>query len=120
MRVLYRIPVVHDGIILSIPLAWRKPATKHKKIMELGIPCYSCTSVYGKPALNRKITPAKSFTYHFNPSKCRRKTKSELQTPVEVTGRAGSYSASIPTHKVTVHDRQRGVVHEFVVPEVGS
>jgi hypothetical protein len=27
-------------------------------------------------------------------------------------------SATVPTHKVTVHDRQRGVVHEFVVPEV--
>ncbi|WVZ60124.1 hypothetical protein U9M48_010183 [Paspalum notatum var. saurae] len=26
-------------------------------------------------------------------------------------------SAAVPTHKVTVHDRQRGVVHEFVVPE---
>lgn len=24
----------------------------------------------------------------------------------------------IPTHKVTVHDRQRGVVHNFLVPEV--
>lgn len=90
--------------------------------MELGIPCYSCTSVYGKPALNRKTTTPKSHTYHFNPSKFRRKTTSELQTnPVEVTGRAGnSYPASIPTHKVTVHDRQRGVVHEFVVPEVQS
>ncbi|XP_015865992.2 ferredoxin C 2, chloroplastic [Ziziphus jujuba] len=87
--------------------------------MELGIPCYSCTSVYGKPALNRKTTTPKTHTYHFNPSKFRRKTTSELQTtPVEVTGRAGnSYPASIPTHKVTVHDRQRGVVHEFVVPE---
>nr|CAB3493664.1 unnamed protein product [Digitaria exilis] len=27
-------------------------------------------------------------------------------------------SGAVPTHKVTVHDRQRGVVHEFVVPEV--
>ncbi|OEL37165.1 hypothetical protein BAE44_0001815 [Dichanthelium oligosanthes] len=26
-------------------------------------------------------------------------------------------SAPVPTHKVTVHDRQSGVVHEFVVPE---
>ncbi|RLN42808.1 ferredoxin-1 [Panicum miliaceum] len=26
-------------------------------------------------------------------------------------------AAAVPTHKVTVHDRQRGVVHEFVVPE---
>ncbi|CAN6281881.1 unnamed protein product [Urochloa humidicola] len=26
-------------------------------------------------------------------------------------------SGPVPTHKVTVHDRQTGVVHEFVVPE---
>lgn len=26
-------------------------------------------------------------------------------------------SATVPAHKVTVHDRQRGVIHEFVVPE---
>lgn len=43
---------------------------------------------------------------------------SELQIPVGVTGQAGAYSPSIPSHKVTVHDRQRGVVHEFFVPEV--
>ncbi|XP_066386488.1 uncharacterized protein [Miscanthus floridulus] len=29
-------------------------------------------------------------------------------------------STTVPTHKVTVHDRQRGVVHEFVGPEVHS
>lgn len=27
-------------------------------------------------------------------------------------------SSSVPVHKVTVNDRQRGVVHEFLVPEV--
>ncbi|KAL4202925.1 hypothetical protein AMTRI_Chr02g265910 [Amborella trichopoda] len=30
---------------------------------------------------------------------------------------ASSVISEIPTHKVTVHDRQRGVVHEFLVPE---
>ena len=29
-----------------------------------------------------------------------------------------STSGVVPTHRVTVHDRQRGVTHEFVVPEV--
>lgn len=50
------------------------------------------------------------------------RVSSELQTtPVSSgNGRAGSYSTSVPTHKVTVHDRQRGVVHEFLVPEVQS
>ncbi|KAF3449466.1 hypothetical protein FNV43_RR10194 [Rhamnella rubrinervis] len=85
--------------------------------MELVLPCNSCTSLYGQPAFNRNITSPRSNFYRFNPSLCRSKTTSELQTPVEVTDRAGSYSSSIPTHKVTVHDRQRGVVHEFVVPE---
>ncbi|KGN60404.1 ferredoxin C 2, chloroplastic [Cucumis sativus] len=50
--------------------------------------------------------------------KCRRKTTStELQATVDVAARADSGSPSIPSHKVTVHDRERGVVHEFVVPE---
>lgn len=31
---------------------------------------------------------------------------------------ASASVAAVPTHKVTVHDRQRGVVHEFVVPQV--
>ncbi|GMP95537.1 hypothetical protein CsSME_00044547 [Camellia sinensis var. sinensis] len=44
-------------------------------------------------------------------------TSSELQTPVELTGRSGSHSQSVPTHKVTVRDRKRGLVHEFFVPE---
>ncbi|KAI7995279.1 hypothetical protein LOK49_LG11G02177 [Camellia lanceoleosa] len=47
----------------------------------------------------------------------RRTTSSELQTPVELTGRSGSHSQSVPTHKVTVRDRKRGLVHEFFVPE---
>uniref|UniRef100_A0A0D9VXJ7 2Fe-2S ferredoxin-type domain-containing protein n=1 Tax=Leersia perrieri TaxID=77586 RepID=A0A0D9VXJ7_9ORYZ len=34
-----------------------------------------------------------------------------------VSERAWASSSPAPTHKVTVHDRQRGVVHEFVVPQ---
>ncbi|KAF0927417.1 hypothetical protein E2562_032723 [Oryza meyeriana var. granulata] len=34
-----------------------------------------------------------------------------------VSERASASSSPAPTHKVTVHDRQRGVVHEFVVPQ---
>ncbi|TKY55562.1 Ferredoxin-2 protein [Spatholobus suberectus] len=56
------------------------------------------------------------------PSKTRRKTTAaaaELQTAVVRTGGTGyqSPSVDVPTHKVTVHDRQRGIVHEFLVPE---
>ncbi|GAY64633.1 hypothetical protein CUMW_234970 [Citrus unshiu] len=82
--------------------------------MDLLVPPSSCCR---KPPLHRQLT---SSTYNNtrNPSslKCRpRKTvSSELQTTAGVNG---SYSPSIPTHKVTVHDRFRGVVHEFLVPE---
>uniref|UniRef100_A0A0E0KHJ2 Ferredoxin n=1 Tax=Oryza punctata TaxID=4537 RepID=A0A0E0KHJ2_ORYPU len=34
-----------------------------------------------------------------------------------VSERAYSSSSPAPTHKVTVHDRQRGIVHEFIVPQ---
>ncbi|KAL9422688.1 hypothetical protein AB3S75_034882 [Citrus x aurantiifolia] len=82
--------------------------------MDLLVPPSSCCR---KPPLHRQLT---SSTYNNtrNPRsvKCRpRKTvSSELQTTAGVNG---SYSPSIPTHKVTVHDSFRGVVHEFLVPE---
>ncbi|KAF6171208.1 hypothetical protein GIB67_001923 [Kingdonia uniflora] len=47
-------------------------------------------------------------------------TKAELRTPAAVSKLAESYpsaTAATATHKVTVHDRGRGVVHEFLVPE---
>ena len=80
----------------------------------LRLPCNSCTSLY------RQLSSPKAYNHRFSSLKCRRqKTTSELQTQ---TGRAGNnnnnFSPSIPTHKVTVHDTQRGVVHEFFVPEV--
>ncbi|XP_004509024.1 ferredoxin C 2, chloroplastic [Cicer arietinum] len=57
------------------------------------------------------------------PSKTLRKTTvaaAELQTPVGVSG-GSDYrfpsAVGVPTHKVKVHDRQRGIVHEFIVPE---
>ncbi|KAL5184011.1 Ferredoxin C 2, chloroplastic [Glycine soja] len=56
------------------------------------------------------------------PSNTRRKAttaQAELETAVARTGGTGyqSPSVDVPTHKVIVHDRQRGIVHEFVVPE---
>ncbi|CAM0875412.1 unnamed protein product [Alopecurus aequalis] len=40
---------------------------------------------------------------------------SELQqAPVSA---AAATAAGVATHKVTVHDRERGVVHEFIVPQ---
>lgn len=45
-----------------------------------------------------------------------------VQTPVGVAGGSDFQfpSGDVPSHKITVHDRQRGVVHEFLVPEVSS
>ncbi|GKA32925.1 hypothetical protein Tco_0719292, partial [Tanacetum coccineum] len=61
-------------------------------------------------------------TYRFTPSlfrtsfRCRRKTtSSELKAATEVP--RFSVASSAPSHKVTVHDRKRDVVHEFYVPE---
>ncbi|KAL6126307.1 hypothetical protein ACLB2K_074358 [Fragaria x ananassa] len=68
--------------------------------------------------LHRHVTLPSSTSHHSNTAKwCRCKTTSELQMPVEVNDRRSSDSASVPTHKVTVHDRQSGVVHEFFVSE---
>ncbi|XP_010540779.1 PREDICTED: uncharacterized protein LOC104814439 [Tarenaya hassleriana] len=69
-------------------------------------------------SLSRQNFPTKLADFRRNYPKFRRGiTLSELQTSVGVSARVGGGSSEIPTHKVTVHDRQRGVVHEFVVPE---
>ncbi|XP_010246805.1 PREDICTED: ferredoxin-3, chloroplastic [Nelumbo nucifera] len=72
-----------------------------------------CISTCRKPHAFRqfcRISPTKSH---------RVSTKAELQTPAEVSDLPGGYTSpsSVPVHKVTVHDRQRGVSHEFLVPE---
>ncbi|XP_022757503.1 uncharacterized protein LOC111304799 isoform X2 [Durio zibethinus] len=80
--------------------------------MDLVVPCIPCASLHRQlSSPKRSIFPSISF-------KCRRKTTSELRTPVSVTIPNGNLSPpSILTHKVTVHDRKQGVVHEFLVPE---
>ncbi|KAF4404346.1 hypothetical protein G4B88_014802 [Cannabis sativa] len=85
-----------------------------KPLMELTIPYNSATTcLYPKPPLTPQIS---TLLHPFNPSKQRRKTTtSQLQTAAGLT--ASLPSPTIPSHKVTVHDRQRGVVHEFTVPE---
>ncbi|KAI5417798.1 ferredoxin C 2, chloroplastic [Lathyrus oleraceus] len=59
---------------------------------------------------------------HSLPSRSLRKTTvaaAELQTPVGVLGRTDFRYPNVeaPSHKVKVHDRERGIVHEFLVPE---
>ncbi|XWS49581.1 hypothetical protein CRYUN_Cryun12cG0015400 [Craigia yunnanensis] len=80
--------------------------------MDLVIPCNPCTSLYWQ------LSSPKRSGFPSNSFKCRRKSTSELQMPVSVTSPNGNLSPpSIPTHKVTVHDRKQGVLHEFLVPE---
>ncbi|CAN4127823.1 unnamed protein product [Withania somnifera] len=81
--------------------------------MDLQSPCSACISVHRKPPLF--LRPSS-----LSPVNCRRKTTPKFLTPIAVaiSGHNGSsYSPSVPAHKVTVHDRQRDVVHEFIVPE---
>ncbi|CAA0823111.1 2Fe-2S ferredoxin-like superfamily protein [Striga hermonthica] len=76
--------------------------------MDLQTPCNACIGIDRKLAVPGQSFPRRSI-------KIRRKTISELQMPVAAS--RAPLLAAIPTHKVTVHDRQRGVVHEFLVPE---
>ncbi|KAM1475844.1 hypothetical protein ACFXTO_037894 [Malus domestica] len=89
------------------------------RVMDHAIPCNPCISlsIHRKPPLNRQIIWPNTVTHHSNITKWRRNTTSELQTQVAVNDRTGDYSPSVPTHTVTVHDRQRGVSHQFLVPE---
>ncbi|XP_014510737.1 uncharacterized protein LOC106769577 [Vigna radiata var. radiata] len=73
------------------------------------------------PLLPTPIIPLPKQQQSF-PSNIRRRAttvSAELQTAVVRTGGIDYQFPSVdaPTHKVTVHDRQRGIVHEFVVPE---
>ena len=87
--------------------------------MDVILPCTSFRSVNLKPESSRSFLSTNRNRRFSDLLKCRRKTTStELHATVDVAGRTDDGSASIPTHKVTVHDRERGVVHEFVVPEV--
>ncbi|KAK8505670.1 hypothetical protein V6N12_038404 [Hibiscus sabdariffa] len=79
--------------------------------MDLVIPC---NSLFRQTPLHPRLSFPKGGVFPF---RCRRKTTSELQSPVSATSPNGNPFPSIPTHKVTVLDRKQGVVHEFVVPE---
>lgn len=79
--------------------------------MALAFPCTFCTPFQLKTSpINRRYSPS------IRPQA----TSSEFRIPVEISSPADRGSLAVPTHKVTVHDRQRGVVHEFEVPEVSG
>ncbi|XP_057480112.1 ferredoxin C 2, chloroplastic [Actinidia eriantha] len=80
--------------------------------MNLQAPCSLYTALHQRPP-----SPNPNCYLSTSLNRRRRTTTSALQTPAEVDGRPGGNPPSVPTHKVTVHDRQRGIVHEFFVPE---
>ncbi|CAH9091946.1 unnamed protein product [Cuscuta epithymum] len=78
--------------------------------MDLLAPCYP---LHRRPAFHAPLN------FPRNSTKCSRKTTFELQATDAVAAQNGTSNSipNIPTHKVTVHDRQSGVVHEFFVSE---
>lgn len=80
--------------------------------MDLQASCNVCFSINRKAGMHQKSLFPRSINVPLN----RLKTKSQLRTVESVNGDA--QSLSVRTHKVTVHDRERDVVHEFYVPEV--
>ncbi|PKI69445.1 ferredoxin C 2, chloroplastic [Punica granatum] len=88
--------------------------------MDLLLPPPPCISFIDRtqPLFLRRCSSS-SGTPSSRLSKYRRRVSSEFQTTSvgSGNGRVSSYSPSVPTYKVTVNDRQRGVVHEFLVPE---
>ncbi|XP_073052152.1 ferredoxin C 2, chloroplastic-like isoform X2 [Primulina eburnea] len=81
--------------------------------MDLQTPCNACLSV--KRRRPSRLGPSLNQKFIAMPFNSRRKIIWQLQSLVAVNGSAPS--TTVPTHKVTVHDRQREVVHEFFVPE---
>nr|KAJ0201837.1 hypothetical protein LSAT_V11C600328340 [Lactuca sativa] len=87
--------------------------------MDLQPPCnIFSTSYHRSPSVFRQCSPSRN-TASYAANKYRRSTtSSELQVSPEVPrSQRISVASSAPRHKVTVHDRQRDVVHEFYVPE---
>ncbi|RLN15887.1 ferredoxin-1 [Panicum miliaceum] len=58
------------------------------------------------------VLPGSASPRRSRPARDTRARASELQQAPRPQA-----ATAVPAHKVTVHDRQRGVVHEFVVPE---
>uniref|UniRef100_A0A7N0UZ29 2Fe-2S ferredoxin-type domain-containing protein n=1 Tax=Kalanchoe fedtschenkoi TaxID=63787 RepID=A0A7N0UZ29_KALFE len=81
--------------------------------MDLRAPCNLCSSI---PRIQPFCSP---LTNHSSLKTIisRRKVTSELQSTAGVASWSSDRTQAVPTHKVTVHDRFRGVTHQFVVPE---
>ncbi|KAL8141781.1 hypothetical protein V2J09_014813 [Rumex salicifolius] len=85
--------------------------------MELQAPCSVCSPLHQKPAILRRFFRPLQFSGRTSSTRFRRLVTSELKA-VELSGGNGGVSyAPVQSHKVIVHDRERGVTHEFFVPE---
>ncbi|XP_072956336.1 ferredoxin C 2, chloroplastic-like [Typha angustifolia] len=61
--------------------------------------------------------PASPFCRHGRQSSGRRNLEVNASSEVQQVAQPTATLCSVPVHQVTVHDRQHGVVHQFVVPE---
>ncbi|CAD5171468.1 unnamed protein product [Musa acuminata subsp. malaccensis] len=92
-------------------------------VMHLPIPSNNCcrpsflTSSSSTIILPEQVRPLQRRRYSSS-ERSSMTVRAELQTTNPTSAATvTSSSSSIATHRVTVHDRQRGIVHEFVVPE---
>ncbi|KAH7862609.1 hypothetical protein Vadar_007179 [Vaccinium darrowii] len=77
--------------------------------MNLQAPCTISTLLHQTSPLRRRLP-----RYHSNPLKCCLTT---MTTTTSSSDRQTPLGVGVPSHKVIVHDRKRGIVHEFFVPE---
>ncbi|KAH9617419.1 hypothetical protein KSS87_021399 [Heliosperma pusillum] len=71
-------------------------------------------------AIHTSLHRIPAFYRHSPPPLFKRRvntTSSQLQALTQFDNAPTSSSGPVPTHKVTVHDRQRGLTHHFFVPE---
>ncbi|PSR91642.1 Ferredoxin-1 like [Actinidia chinensis var. chinensis] len=102
----------HEQIVIPPPDRLTDATERENPPINLQAPCSLST-----PLHQRSPSPNPNCHLSNSLNRRRRTTTSALQTPTEVAGRTGGDPPSVPTHKVTVHDRQRGLVHEFFVSE---
>nr|CAB3498904.1 unnamed protein product [Digitaria exilis] len=81
-------------------------------------PAATTARIVGAPSLWRSERSAGVLAGFASPPPSLRPARNTRARPSELQqAPRPPASGAVPTHKVTVHDRQRGVVHEFVVPE---
>ncbi|KAG1328338.1 putative ferredoxin C 2, chloroplastic [Cocos nucifera] len=84
------------------------------------LPCngHPCFLVGSSPNRNSLLPRPKDCSQRSRPNKITAEQQQQVSRPTTTSSSSSSSSSvPVPTHRVTVHDRQRGVVHQFLVPE---